>query len=417
MRVPSRKTLHRLLRGSKQRGEPNMARSLKERYEAKQVEQLKERISVIDRQLLEENHRAHLIVEALDQADLDKVTAIVQKLDTIKNAAGNDLQPLTTGIEQALAEINKFTGGGPITNAWAKLKSKVGIDNPVVKISTFANALEQGFKQLPQILQNNGINPQSFKDTDVNQMTLLQAIQAVLKKQPQQEGDLNELDPGKATAVPAGTNNFKPKAAPKPPKKGDIKGPEVNKDVEDSHKADTDPRTEARIKTIVAQIRKALSPSGIFGAFKKVPYVSGDALAQAMLNTPVPTLVKVSNAVKSGAQTADIASDLKQNITGQGGAETKGTIPGDETKPTGQTATSQPAKSTVGTSAGTAGTGEKPATGPGEKRGGGSEQPNPIMKAVVKIAGGSGVDKEVAAKVVRYMAQKGLVDLDKLRSH
>lgn len=396
-----------------------MARSLKERYEAKQVELLKERVTIIDRHLLEENRHAHLIIEAMDQGDLDKVSAIVQKLDTIKNAAGGDLQPLTAGIEQAQAEVNKYTGGGPLTKAWTKLKSKVGIDNPIVKVTTFANALEQGFKQLPQILKNNGVPQEAFKDTDVNQMTLLQAIQAVLKKQPQAEGELHELDPASATAVPT-TGGPKPKAAPKPPKKGEIPDPNNNRgknDIEKSHDADKDPKTAARIKTIMAQLQKALSPGGIFGAFKKVPYVNSAALANAMLNAPVPTLIKVSNAVKSGAQTGEIAADLQQNITGQGGTETKATAPGSGTQPTGQTATSQPSKSTVGTSAGTAGTGEQPATAPGEKRGGGASPQNAIMAGVEKIATGSGVDKEQAAKVVRYMAQKGLVDLDKLRSH
>lgn len=392
-----------------------MARSLKERYEARVLEQLKERVSIVDRQLIAENRAATLLLEALDQEDLDKVSAIVQKLDTIKDAAGNDLQPLTAGIEQAQAELNKYTAGGPITKAWSKLKSKVGIDNPVVKITTFANALEQGFKQLPQILKNNGINQDAFKETDVNQMTLLQAIQAVLKKKPQTEGQLSELDPADATRVQPG-KGVKNTPAPKPPKAGELKKPETNTDVEDSHKADTDPRTQARVKTIAAQLRKALSPAGIFGAFKKVPYVNSDELVQAFLNTPVPTLIKVSNAVRRGAQTSEIAADLKQNVTGQGGVETKGTTPTDQAVPTGQTQPSAPAKSTTPASTPATPAGQKPTSASDQKQGG-SQPSNPIMAAIEKIAGGSGVDKEVTAKVVRYMAKAGLVDLDKLRKH
>jgi hypothetical protein len=34
------------------------------------------------------------------------------------------------------------------------MKGKMGIDNPLVKVMTMANALEQGFKQLPMILKN-----------------------------------------------------------------------------------------------------------------------------------------------------------------------------------------------------------------------------------------------------------------------
>lgn len=392
-----------------------MARSLKERYETRMVEQLKERVVIIDKQLIAENKAAALIIEAMDQSDLDKVSAIVQKLDAIKNAAGDDLQPLTQGIEQAQAELNKYTAGGPITKAWTKLKSKVGIDNPVVKITTFANALEQGFKQLPQILKNNGIDQAAFKDTDVNQMTLQQAIQAVLKKKPQQEADLNELDPSSATRVQPGSG-VQQKAAPKPPKAGELNKPGTNKDVEDSHKADTDPRTAARVKTIIAQLRKALSPAGIFGAFKKVPYVGSDQLAAALLNTPVPTLIKVSNAVKSGAQTGEIAADLQQNITGQGGTETKGTTPTGESEPTSQTQPSVPAKSTTGGTSSTP-TGQQTPTGPGEKPGGGSQGANPYDAPIAKIAKGSGVDGETVRKVLRYLAKTGLIELERLRGH
>mgnify|MGYP005865213257 CR=1 FL=1 len=95
-------------------GEPNLARSLKERYEARMVEQLKERVVVLDKRLIEENRVATILLEAMDQEDLDKVSAIIQKLDVIKDAAGDDLQPLTastTRLSRSRRLLTPLSGG------------------------------------------------------------------------------------------------------------------------------------------------------------------------------------------------------------------------------------------------------------------------------------------------------------------
>jgi len=58
-----------------------MARSLKERYETRRVQLVQERVKKVDQQLLLEQKTADLIVEAMSEEDLDKVTAIIQKLE------------------------------------------------------------------------------------------------------------------------------------------------------------------------------------------------------------------------------------------------------------------------------------------------------------------------------------------------
>jgi hypothetical protein len=323
-----------------------MAQSLKERYEARKLKHLKEQLIVVDDQLLKENRIANLITEALDQEDLDKVSAIIQKLDAIKNAAGDDMKTLVNGIEQAQAEINKYTAGGPLTKAWTKLKNIFGIDNPVVKIATFASALEKGFKQLPQILKNNGISEDDLKKdlNDDNQLTLRDAIIKQYAKKP--DAITNALK----KTIPNKNENINQDANDTNSNNNANKGPPTI-DPTELAKASENPKVAAKIKTIIAQLQKALSPGGIFGAFKKIPYVDSSAMAQDLLNAHVSRLVAISKAVTTGPQSSEVASGLKDKITGVGKTETEKT---GESKPTGQ----------------------KPQTEPNEKRSGGTDVNN-----------------------------------------
>jgi hypothetical protein len=366
-----------------------MARSLKERYETRRLQQLHERVKGADEQMLLEHRTAQLIIEAMDQEDLDKVTAIVQKLETIKSAAGDDLKTLSAGIEQAQAELNKFTAGGPIAKAWTKLKGKIGIDNPIVKITTFASALEKGFKQLPAILKNNGISTDDLKGDDPNQLTLRDAIVKQFIKKPD------------ATADALKKTAYKKEEAGTGQDKGILNTPPDTKGVEASGKADANPKAQAKIKSVIAQLQKALSPGGIFGAFKKVPYVDSAALAQELTNAHVATLVAVSKAVTQGAQSAEVASGLKDQVAGGGGdVGTAGTAKTAGATPAGQTQPGEPAKSTTGGTS-SAPTGEKPAAGPGEKPGGGE-----------KPAAESSVSSERIKKIANHVAQASNVDVN-----
>lgn len=104
------------------------------------------------RQLIHENNRAQLLIEAMNERDLQQASAIIDKLRKLK---GKGLKSLDSAIEQAETQLNKYTSGGPLTKAWTKMKGVVGINNPLVKFMTFANALETGFKQFPTIIKNS----------------------------------------------------------------------------------------------------------------------------------------------------------------------------------------------------------------------------------------------------------------------
>lgn len=123
--------------------------TLKNRHFSRQIN---ERLTKADQRLMLENSRARLLIEAMDEQDLQKASAIIEKLRKMK---GKGVAALDSAIETAETQLNKYTGGGPLTKGWSKLKSMMGFDNPLVKFMTFANALEQGFRQMPTILKNN----------------------------------------------------------------------------------------------------------------------------------------------------------------------------------------------------------------------------------------------------------------------
>jgi hypothetical protein len=264
-----------------------MTQTLKEHHALHKINKLRENIKKIDQQVLQEHRLTTLIVEAMDENDLKQASNVIDKLRTLQ---GKDIGSLDAAIDKAIAEINKYTGGGPLTKAWTKIKGKFGVDNPLVKIMTFANALEMGFKQIPTIIKNNV---------------------------------------------------------------GEVKPEMVDKTL-------LDVITDEKAKNVATQnILKALSPSGLFGAFKKVPYVDDmKVLVQDLMTTPLKNLNAVIKQGVSGAQTSDIAQDLKGQIQGQGSVETKGTQPGETTKPAEQPTAGTPTKGSVSAS-GTVSTGEQ----------------------------------------------------------
>jgi len=264
----------------------------------------------------------------MDEEDLKKVSQVIDKLRGLK---GKGLHSLDTAIEQAEAELNKYTGGGAIAKAWGKLKSKVGIDNPVVKIMTMADALEQGFKQLPVILKNNIGDMES------------------LKSQAEKSIDDIVTDAGKK-------------------------------------------------KTLVANIVKALSPKGIFGSFKNLPYLDKNTFAADITATKLSALAPIIKAGTSGASPQEVAGDLKDTAASGGEAQTQKTAGGVPGKETSQTTGSAPGKPAVGTTSGTP-AGETPA----EPRGGATK------------SSGQNVDlAKVIAKVKPAMEDLGVKNVDKL---
>ena len=358
-----------------------MVSTLRERYEGKRVQQLRRKAARVDQIFLVEERASRLLVEAMNEEDLKKVTAIIQKLGTVKVP---ELPKLKAAIEQAESEINRYTAGGPLTAAWTKMKDLVGIDNPVVKVTAFADALEKGFSQIPQILKNNGIN---LQDVDLNK-SLIQALNYKGYDSKKPSEDMKKQRPGYKSDSQLGDTKFS--------SQNEAQG--------------TDKATGDKVKNIVSQLQKALSPGGLFGAFKKVPYIDSGALAQELMSAPLRVFSTVAKRINSGAKAAEIAPDLKGQIAGAGSAETKGTTQGKPTQQTTQTDPSAPAKPT---------TGAAPAAGAGEStpkpQGGGKLPPNyaKARQKVTELMKSLQGKKDSFGELARKLVDAGL-DPDKL---
>jgi len=459
-----------------------MAPSLKERYDQRQLQMMQERTRAADAQLLSEHQTAKLLVEVMDAEDLNKVGAIIQKLDTIKSP---ELPHLTAAIEQAQAELNKYTGGGPITKAWTKLKDLVGVDNPVVKITTFADALERGMGQIPQILKNNGINL-AKADKSKSLSTLLQAAPPTgsqggeggmksdvtgtagnkeknvmpgagpvtgaksdqeMAKSPVTGKAVPDKEKIEVPGTPAGTAptpSRKPAPAntvggqdnPPKPRPGIKPKPPVKKtsSADESHElAEADPPKgpsgQQKLKNVVDQIRKALAPGGIFGAFKKVPYIDGATLAQELVAAPIQVFANVAQRIQAGAKAAEVAPDMKAQIQGQGGEQTKHAGAAEPSQPAGQTQPGQPSKPTTAP-VGTTGAGQQTPKGPGEARGGGAEvqgdqhgagatpeKAQSFRAGLARIYKGAGVDEDNGKKLLKYLLGQNLLDRSAIENH
>jgi len=358
-----------------------MPQTLKERYKAGRIAKVGSRMKLIDIELLNEARTVTRLCEAMDEGDLTKVAAIVQKLDAVKTP---QLPKLKAAIEQAQAELNKYTAGGPIAAAWSKMKQLAGIDNPVVKVTTFANALERGFSQIPLILKNNGID---LKNVDLNK-----SLAGVL---------------GQAGA---GDNSYSvSKHAPDKEINGtdalDIPGPAEGDGIESPRLDEAD----GRLSSIVSQLQKALSPGGIFSGFKKVPYISSADLADELVRAPIKVFASVARKIQQGAKTSDIADDMKDQLRSHGDVETRGTSSEEPAQPSRSSQPSAPAKGTTAASASTP-AGQRPPS----PRGGGAnvhyEKAKARLGPLIRSLGSSpaGIDS-----LVKQLVDAGL-DVDKL---
>lgn len=266
-----------------------MAKTLKDNYTSQRLERLQENVKKIDNQMLLETKMSQLITEVMNEKDLNTASAIIDKLRGMK---GKGIGTLDSAIDKAVGQLNKYTGGGPIAQAWAKIKSTAGVDNPLVKIMTFANALEAGFKQIPQILKNN----------------------------------IGEITPELA-----------------------------DKSIMDAIGDDEQKKT-----TITQNLLKALAPKGIFGAFKKIPFIdNGQLLVQDLMSAPLKGLNAIIKQSAAGPQTDQVATDLKDAIVSKGGAETKNATPAGVAAGSKPTVGNSPAQEPVAASGSTP-TGETP---------------------------------------------------------
>ncbi len=366
-----------------------MTNPLKNRHDTKQISKLCERLKLADVDVMTENRVTQLLLEAMNEEDFKKVSAIIEKLNAIKNP--KDLPNLTKAIEQAEAELNKYTGGGPITAAITKLKGLVGIDNPIVKITTFANALEKGFSQIPQILKNNGIDTTKLKPEDLNK-----TLGAILGRVPK--------------SVPAAKSPTKTGAV-SDKELGNTKFSSATEGHDLQEAEDTSP--DAKINRIIDQFRKALSPSGIFGSFKKVPYIDSAVLAKELVGAPLSAFSAAGKTINKGVKSSEVASDIKDVISGGGGTETKASGQAEPSKSTAQTTQPTGTENPIVTD-NSKPVGEVPA----EPRGGGAETKGiDVKQGVAKVAKGSGIDGASVTSVLRYLINAGLLDKSKLASH
>ena len=156
-------------------------------------------------------------------------------------------------------------------------------------------------------------------------------------------------------------------------------------------------------KTITDNMRKALSPKGIFGVFKKVPYVDTEELTQNLLNVPIKNIGTTLQQINSGPNSEQVATDLKDTATAQGGVETKGTTGGTPAQATTGTQTTTPAKSTTAAQP-SAPTGETPERQPG------AVDVNQVLKSLSKKAQDEllgTLGKQGALNVLKVLADDG----------
>lgn len=78
---------------------------------------------------------------------------------------------------------------------------------------------------------------------------------------------------------------------------------------------------QKQIESIKKNIAKALTPPGIFGALKGIPYIKADQLAFDIMNASVKQLGNAKTIMSSGPNATELGDELQQNI-GQGGPST-----------------------------------------------------------------------------------------------
>ena len=250
--------------------------TLEQRYETKQrLNELRHRVKVVDACLISEAHTTEIILEAMSAADFDKATEVIKKLNTLASTAPQ-LKITDAAIKAAITDINKYTGGGTLAQGWANIKAKfTGGQNPLVKALVLAQCLETGFAYIPKLITNMGLDKVQGK-------SIIDRLNAKSK-----------TDKSK-------TDNVKTSKMPSPEK------PQV----------DIDPNKLPGFNDLASNLTKAFSPIGIFGVFKKIPYVEGGApaLTREILRADVKTLQTCIKAMASGPTASELQTDLKDTL-------------------------------------------------------------------------------------------------------
>ena len=98
--------------------------------------------------------RVKLLLEAADEADLSQVKKIISKLERLRGITPS----LDKAISTSITEMNKHTGGGILKMTLDVFKQSIGAENPIMKSLKMVSTLERGFKQLPTVLKNAGVD-------------------------------------------------------------------------------------------------------------------------------------------------------------------------------------------------------------------------------------------------------------------
>lgn len=135
-------------------------KTLQQKYQEKKLQETVNRAQMASRFIRENrsDYYARLLIEELSQEDLDKATEVIEKLRKFEDIAKTGNMPtLANALKKAQEEVNKYTGGegSKMKQNIMGLFSKSKGNNPITKSLALASALEQGLKQIPQVLKNN----------------------------------------------------------------------------------------------------------------------------------------------------------------------------------------------------------------------------------------------------------------------
>lgn len=165
--------------------ESELRRLIRNELQTMKSKEHRKLINTHQKQPLKESSASRILNEAIDAEALQNALKLVEKLRKMK---GKGLDQLDAAIDSAENEMSKYANKGP------SLLARFGINNPLIKVATFTNALEQGFKQIPDILKLN-LGDQEFLKTNIDL-----SIEKILEK------DVNK----KKTVVDTILKAFKP---------------------------------------------------------------------------------------------------------------------------------------------------------------------------------------------------------------
>lgn len=344
-----------------------MANTLKERHVSRRLKSLGNRLVEADQRILHERQverRLIVLVEAMSEEDLTKVSGVIDKLRAVQ-AGAQASGALGDVIDRALMDLQKITGGEETLGQKFLSLISQGDNAKVFKNAMgLVSALETGFRLMPQLLKNMIGPVKGGSDQAGKTVADLLMGEGLLRERGEAElGD--------------------PRIETKP-----VTGAEADKTSKGSDK----------MELLVKNISKAMKPSKWWGlASGKIPYIDDpDALVTDILNSvPVGNLMQVVQTISSGPQ----ASNLAQDVAGPGtGGETQGS------EGTQQTSVAQAAAGTEKSQA----SNEPRATPPGA-----------AAASKTKAPSRTGVSQEWIADFSGYLEKKTGVDrgsIDKIMS-